>query len=51
VAHHGAHRCADRSARRGHVETDRTYLPGAAEGTSDTRKLGLRVFECSADLR
>ena len=32
------------------IETDRTYLPGAAEGTADTRKLGLRVFECRADL-
>ena len=32
------------------IETDRTYLPGAAEGTGDTRKLGLRVFECRADL-
>jgi hypothetical protein len=32
------------------IETDRTYLPGAAEGTSDTRKLGLRVFECRVEL-
>ncbi|HEV8395490.1 MAG TPA: hypothetical protein VGQ37_14525 [Vicinamibacterales bacterium] len=32
------------------IETDRTYLPGAAEGTGDTRTLGLRVFECRADL-
>jgi hypothetical protein len=27
------------------VETDRVYLPGKAEGTSDTRRLGLRLFE------
>ena len=33
------------------IETDRTYLPGAAEGTSDTRKLGLRMFECRADMQ
>jgi hypothetical protein len=33
------------------IETDRTYLPGAAEGTADTRRLGLRVFECRADLQ
>jgi hypothetical protein len=33
------------------IETDRTYLPGAAEGTADDRKLGLRVFECRADLQ
>jgi len=33
------------------IETDRTYLPGAAEGTADTRKLGLRIFECRADLQ
>jgi len=32
------------------IETDRTYLPGAAEGTADKRKLGLRVFECRAEL-
>jgi hypothetical protein len=33
------------------IETDRTYLPGDAEGTADTRRLGLRVFECRADLQ
>jgi hypothetical protein len=33
------------------IETDRTYLPGPAEGTADTRKLGLRVFECRIDLQ
>jgi hypothetical protein len=33
------------------IETDRTYLPGAAEGTSDTRKLGLRIFECRVELQ
>jgi hypothetical protein len=33
------------------IETDRTYLPGAAEGTADTRQLGLRIFECRADLQ
>jgi hypothetical protein len=27
------------------VETDRVYLPGEAEGTSDARRLGLRLFE------
>jgi hypothetical protein len=27
------------------IETDRIYLPGEAEGTSDSRKLGLRLFE------
>jgi hypothetical protein len=27
------------------IETDRVYLPGPAEGTSDTRRLGLRVFD------
>ena len=32
------------------IETDRTYLPGPAEGTADTRKLGLRIFECRAEL-
>ena len=26
------------------VSLDRVYLPGAAEGTSDTRRLGLRIF-------
>jgi hypothetical protein len=33
------------------IDTDRTYLPGAAEGTADTRRLGLRIFECRADLQ
>ncbi|OFW05553.1 MAG: hypothetical protein A3I61_04510 [Acidobacteria bacterium RIFCSPLOWO2_02_FULL_68_18] len=28
------------------IETDRVYLPGQAEGTSDERRLGLRVYEC-----
>ena len=27
------------------IETDRIYLPGEAEGTSDARQLGLRLFE------
>ena len=27
------------------VALDRAYLPGAAEGTSDARRLGLRLFE------
>jgi hypothetical protein len=27
------------------LETDRVYLPGPAEGTRDTRRLGLRLFE------
>lgn len=27
------------------IETDRVYLPGPAEGTSDARHLGLRLFE------
>jgi hypothetical protein len=27
------------------IETDRTYLPGPAEGTADTRHLGLRIFD------
>jgi hypothetical protein len=33
------------------IETDRTYLPGSAEGTGDTRRLGLRIFESAADLQ
>jgi hypothetical protein len=33
------------------IETDRTYLPGPAEGTADTRTLGLRIFECRAALQ
>ena len=33
------------------IASDRTYLPGAAEGTSDTRQLGLRIFECNVDLQ
>ena len=28
------------------IETDRVYLPGAAEGTSDQRRLGIRLFDC-----
>jgi hypothetical protein len=31
------------------VETDPVYLPGPAEGTSDARHLGLRVFETRVD--
>jgi hypothetical protein len=27
------------------IETDRVYVPGAAEGTGDARQLGLRLFE------
>jgi hypothetical protein len=27
------------------IEIDRVYWPGPAEGTTDTRKLGLRLFE------
>jgi hypothetical protein len=27
------------------IETDRVYLPGKIEGTSDARRLGLRLFE------
>jgi hypothetical protein len=27
------------------IEVDRLYLPGPAEGTTDPRKLGLRLFE------
>jgi hypothetical protein len=27
------------------IETDRLYLPGAAEGTADARRLGLRLFD------
>ncbi|HTM03085.1 MAG TPA: hypothetical protein VL173_06260 [Vicinamibacterales bacterium] len=27
------------------IETDKVYLPGQAEGTTDARRLGLRVFE------
>jgi hypothetical protein len=27
------------------IETDRVYLPGEAEGTGDTRRLGLRLFD------
>jgi hypothetical protein len=34
-----------RSAGAVAVESDRVYLPGAAEGTSDTRHLGLRIFD------
>jgi hypothetical protein len=28
------------------IETDRVYLPGPAEGTTDQRHLGLRLYEC-----
>ncbi len=31
------------------IETDRIYLPGQAEGTSDARQLGLRFFEISVN--
>jgi hypothetical protein len=31
------------------IETDRIYLPGEAEGTSDSRQLGLRLFEIGVD--
>jgi hypothetical protein len=31
------------------IETDQVYLPGAAEGTADTRHLGLRLFEVKVD--
>jgi hypothetical protein len=31
------------------IETDRVYLPGTAEGTSDERHLGLRLYECRVD--
>jgi hypothetical protein len=27
------------------ISLDRAYLPGAAEGTSDARRLGLRLFD------
>jgi hypothetical protein len=27
------------------IETDRVYLPGPAEGTADTRHLGLRIYD------
>lgn len=27
------------------IETNRVYLPGAAEGTGDARRLGLRIFD------
>jgi len=36
---------AERAAGAIAVEIDRVYLPGPAEGTSDTRQLGLRLFE------
>ncbi len=32
------------------IDTDRFYVPAAAEGTSDLRRLGLRIFECTVDL-
>ena len=28
------------------IETDRVYMPGAAEGSADARHLGLRLYEC-----
>jgi hypothetical protein len=31
------------------VSLDRAYLPGPAEGTSDTRRLGLRIFSASLE--
>ena len=31
------------------IEMDRVYLPGPAEGTGDTRRLGLRILECAID--
>jgi hypothetical protein len=31
------------------IETDGVYLPGAAEGTADTRRLGLRLFDIRVD--
>ena len=31
------------------IETDRIYLPGQAEGTSDLRQLGLRLFEITVN--
>jgi len=31
------------------IETDRIYLPGQAEGTSDARQLGLRLFEIAVN--
>jgi hypothetical protein len=31
------------------IETDRIYLPGEAEGTSDSRRLGLRLFEIAVN--
>jgi hypothetical protein len=31
------------------IETDRTYLPGVAEGSGDERHLALRLFECRID--
>lgn len=31
------------------IETDRVYLPGPAEGTADTRRLGLRLFDIHVD--
>ncbi len=38
-----------RSAGAIAIETDRIYLPGPAEGTSDERHLGLRIFECRVE--
>jgi hypothetical protein len=33
------------------IETDRTYVPSEVEGSSDVRHLGLRIFDCRADLQ
>jgi hypothetical protein len=43
---------ADAVARTGGaiaIETDPVYLPGPAEGTTDDRHLGLRVYEFHVD--
>ena len=31
------------------IETDRIYLPGQVEGTSDARQLGLRLYEITVN--
>lgn len=28
------------------IETDRVYVPGRSEGTTDIRRLGLRIYDC-----
>ncbi|MEQ1757753.1 MAG: hypothetical protein ABL986_05500 [Vicinamibacterales bacterium] len=33
------------------IESDKVYLPGQAEGTADSRHLGLRVFDAHLDTR